>query len=151
MAGGGEGEPDLTAMLDVVMQLLMYFIMCVRFGAEEVPTGTIALPNSQAAKPIVKSEGEMLFVNVMPDGKVVVLNRDPMNMTETELWLGNRAMDAKSKAKDGKIQTSIVLRADKGTSYADVYRVLEKCKKQGFTKFKVRANTGGAAPPGGGH
>jgi len=151
MAGGGGGEPDLTAMLDVVMQLLMYFILCVQFGAEEVPTGTIALPNSQVAKPLVNSEGEMLFVNVLPDGKVIVLGHDPMNMTETELWLGNRAMDAKEKAKDNKIQTAIVLRADRGASYADVYRVLEKCKKHGFTKFKVRATAVGGAPPAGGH
>src|SRR5262245_26580131 len=134
-------------MLDVVMQLLMYFIMCVKFSADEVPTGTIALPVSQQAKPIMRGEEEILFLNLNPRGEVVVFGQnEPMdsNGATFKLWLGNRAMDAKSKSPTGKLdRVYIVLRADRGASYSDVYRVLQEFKKQGFTKFRVRANTAG--------
>jgi biopolymer transport protein ExbD len=144
---GSSEEPDLTAMLDVVMQLLMYFIMCVKFSADEVPTGTIALPVSDQAKPIMRGEDDILFLNLNPKGEIVVFGQaEPMdsNGATFKLWLGNRAMDAKSKSPTGKLdKVYIVLRADRGTSYSDVYRVLQEFKKQGFTKFRVRANTGG--------
>lgn len=146
MSHGSSEEPDLTAMLDVVMQLLMYFIMCVKFSADEVPTGTIALPVSQMANPIMRGAEEILFLNLSPSGQIVVFGRDePMDVSRAdfELWLGNRAMDAKSKSPDGKQdRVYIVLRADRGAAYSDVFRVMEKCKKHGFTKFRVRANTG---------
>jgi len=150
-ATGAEGEPDLTAMLDVVMQLLMYFIMCVRLGAEEVPIGTINLPNSQMARPLIKGEGEMLFINVLANGKLQVLGREPMTLGEMDIWLGNRAMESKGRSKTGKVDTAIALRADRGANYADVYRVMEKCKKHEFTKFKVRATAAGSGFGGGGH
>lgn len=142
MAGGGHGsseEPDLTAMLDVVMQLLMYFILCVHFDKEEV-SEDIMLPNSQQAKAAVKGEGDLLFMNVNKDGKVEVLGeKDPMDVSQTEYWLDKRAMDARDASKSDKINTAIVLRADRGASYGQVFEIMQSCKKKGFTKFKVRA------------
>ena len=44
-------DPDLTPMLDVVMQLLMYFILCVNFVNEEV-SSDISLPDGQTARPL---------------------------------------------------------------------------------------------------
>ena len=79
-AGAGDirAEPDLTPMLDLVMQLLMYFIMCVNFIGEEV-NENVQLPPAQAARPIDKSEGDVLFVNVNKDGKnhtAIILRAD---------------------------------------------------------------------------
>lgn len=149
MSHGSSEEPDLTAMLDVVMQLLMYFIMCVKFSADEVPTGTIVLPYSQQAKPAMRREDEeVLYLTLSAQGLVTVFGQpEPMdaNGAAFKLWLGNRAMDAKAKAAGGKLDRFyIVLRADRGASYSNVYRLLQEFKKQGFTRFRVRANTGGA-------
>ena len=43
---------DLTAMLDVVMQLLLYFIFTARLINEEANAGDVHLPISQAARPV---------------------------------------------------------------------------------------------------
>src|SRR5581483_8904101 len=94
--GGGEGgikaEPDLTPMLDLVMQLLMYFIMCVNFITEEVPQD-IQLPNSQEARPIDKSEGDILFMIVNKEGKVLVIGKETMDLESTTKWLNDRVME----------------------------------------------------------
>ena len=58
--GGGEGhvaEPNLTPLLDVVLQLLMFFMMCVNFVNEQV-NEDIKLPRSQAVKPMDKGEAD---------------------------------------------------------------------------------------------
>ena len=149
MAHGSSEEPDLTAMLDVVMQLLMYFIMCVKFSADEVPTGTITLPISQQAKPIMRGAEDILFLNLNTRGELVIFGQgEPLDPKGAafKLWLGNRAMEAKSKSPNGKLdRVFIVLRADRGARYADVYQVLQEFKQQGFTKFRVRANAGGGS------
>jgi biopolymer transport protein ExbD len=140
-AGGGDGairaEPDLTPMLDLVMQLLMYFIMCVNFIGEEV-NENVQLPPATAAKPIDKSEGDVLFVNVNKEGKVLVLGQDPMDLSETTKWLNDRVMEA-PKDERGNPKTAVVIRADQGTDYASVYGLLDLCKQKKFSKFKVRA------------
>ena len=137
--GGGDdnAEPDLTAMLDVVMQLLMYFIMCANFLGQEV-VSDVKLPGSQAARPLDKTESEILFVNVNQDGKLLVLGHDPMDDKEAIKWLNDRYTDA-AKDEQGKPKTVIVIRADKGASYESVYWLLSKCKEKGFSKYKVRA------------
>src|SRR5947209_19097482 len=62
---GGTMEPNLTPLLDVVLQLLMFFMMCVNFVTEQV-SGDIKLPVSQSARPMDKTETDVLFINVKP-------------------------------------------------------------------------------------
>jgi biopolymer transport protein ExbD len=65
--GGGDSiaSPNLTPLLDVVLQLLMFFMMCVNFVNDQV-NAEIHLPESQSAKPMDKSETEVLFLNLRP-------------------------------------------------------------------------------------
>src|SRR5689334_3835522 len=58
-------EPNLTPLLDVVLQLLMFFMMCVNFVSEQV-NEDIRLPNSQAVKPMDKADTDLLFINLKP-------------------------------------------------------------------------------------
>lgn len=134
-AGDDGSYPDLTAMLDVVMQMLLYFIMCARLINEQT-TADIKLPVSQAAKPMAKGEGEVVFVNVSADGKVIVLGEPPKTITDAKLWLEKRAAEYR---KDGVVRAAVVIRADKDATYEHVYRVMQACKDKGFVRFKLRA------------
>jgi biopolymer transport protein ExbD len=146
---GDAGEyvhPDLTPMLDVVMQLLMYFIMCVNFVGQEV-NENVQLPTAQAARPIDKSEGEVLYMNIDRDGHVLVLGGAPMDMQATTTWLKERATESPKDKANGKPRTAIIIRADGGADYASVYKLMQLCKQKDFTKFKVRANMVGGGQP----
>jgi biopolymer transport protein ExbD len=131
-------EPDLTAMLDLVMQLLMYFIMCANFIDQE-NTAEVLLPVAQMAKPISRDDSDVLFVNVDQDGKVLILGEPPKDLDATRLWLDNRALEAKTKSGDNSIRTAIVVRAHRDASYDSVYRLMQACKDKGFKRFKLRA------------
>ena len=138
-AGGDDSvEPDLTAMLDLVMQLLMYFIMCANFIDQE-NNADVTLPLAQAAKPLNKDEGDVLFINVGKDGKVLILGEEPKDLNATKLWLDNRALDAKQKSGDNTNRTAIVVRADEDVKYEAVYNLMQTCKEKGFKRFKLRA------------
>src|SRR5438270_9862169 len=58
-------EPNLTPLLDMVLQLLMFFMMCVNFVTEQV-SEDVKLPVSQSARPMDKTESDVLFLNLKP-------------------------------------------------------------------------------------
>src|SRR5215468_1650976 len=62
--GGGDDtiEPDMTPLLDLVMQLLMFFIVSVRFVKEQV-NQDVQLPESSSAQVIKKADIDALFLN----------------------------------------------------------------------------------------
>jgi biopolymer transport protein ExbD len=139
MSHGGSDEPDLTAMLDVVMQLLMYFLLSAKLNGEATNVD-IQLPYSQAAKVGIQSGAEdFLFLNINGTGQVLTPGEPPMDIAKADYWLSNRAQEAKAANPGQKITTAIILRADRAANYSDVFQVLQRCKKNGFTRFKVRA------------
>lgn len=137
-------EPDLTAMLDLVMQLLMYFIMCANFIDQE-NTAEVKLPVAQTARPIEKDNSDVLFLNIDADGKVLILGEPPKDLDAARLWLDNRALDAKAKSGEGPIRTAIVVRAHRDASYDSVYQLMQTCKQKGFKRFKLRATIAGGS------
>src|SRR3954468_3925269 len=60
---GSIAEPNLTPLLDVVLQVLMFFMMCVNFVTEQV-NEDIKLPESQSAMPMDKADVDVLFINL---------------------------------------------------------------------------------------
>jgi biopolymer transport protein ExbD len=135
---GSRADPDLTAMLDMVMQLLMYFIMCVNFSAQEY-SEDIHLPQAQSARPMGKGEGDLLRLDLLADGKVRPVGKSEMESSELREWLQKKHLDALSHSKDGKNHTTILLRADREASYEAVYKVMHLCKEEHFNLFKLHA------------
>jgi len=165
---GSVAEPNLTPLLDVVLQLLMFFMMCVNFVTEQVKED-VKLPESQSARPMDKAETDVLFVNLKPfraddfaermspdimtrlqekfhegDPCVSVVGKEPMKLLELKFWLRDRYEEAEKNAKDGKVNTSIIIRADLNTDYGQVFQILHLCKVQGYRNLKLRATTKGA-------
>jgi biopolymer transport protein ExbD len=131
-------EPNLTAMLDMVMQLLMYFIMCVNFAGQEY-SEDVKLPDAQSARPMGKGDGDLLRLDVLANGNVKPVGKAEMEAPELRQWLYNRYLDALSHSKDGKNHTAIILRADKDATYEAVYKVMHLCKEEKFNQFKLHA------------
>jgi biopolymer transport protein ExbD len=144
--GGDRVEPDLTALLDLVFQLLMYFIVTVKFTSEQVPV-EILLPEAQSAKPGSKDGLEPLFLNIdykrdrygNPVGYhqfVTQINADQRNkysIIDLKFELGKVAL---SMPPD---KTAVIIRAHKDVDYAEIYRVLAICKDLGYKHFKLKA------------
>ena len=61
-------EPNLTPMLDMVLQLVMFFMLCANFIAEET-NAMVKLPNASAARILDKNTGQTIFINLTYPGK----------------------------------------------------------------------------------
>jgi biopolymer transport protein ExbD len=158
-------EPNLTPLLDVVLQLLMFFMMCVNFVNEQI-NEEIKLPQSQAVKP-TKADTDLLFVNIKPfalkdfqdrlpsdvlarvrdkfqegDECILVSGREPMRQPELRIWLKQQYEDAKLAAEERgskEVNTAIVIRAHKEADYGQVFEILNMCKTVGYRRLMLRA------------
>ena len=167
-AEGSSAEPNLTPLLDVVLQLLMFFMMCVNFVNEQV-NEDITLPKSQAVKPMDKADTDVLYINLKPfalkdfqdrlpadvlaraeqrfhegDECILIPGKEPMRRADLKVWLKQQHDDAEelAKARGGKeVNTAIVIRAHKEADYAQVFDILQECKNVGYTRLKLRALT----------
>src|ERR1700704_1326195 len=67
--GGGEeaAEPNMTPLLDLVLQILMFFIVTVNFATAE-DAGNVDLPDSQTARPLPSvGAKDPIFLNLIYD------------------------------------------------------------------------------------
>jgi biopolymer transport protein ExbD len=139
-------EPNLTPLLDMVLQLLMFFILCANFATTQA-NENIKLPVMQAAKPADKQSTDLLYLNLRDDGALDVLGQEPMrdprairNFLRT---YRDDTLRAQGGADSSKLKTVVILRADKNAAYKDVYQMLQWCKELGFRKYQLRALTPG--------
>lgn len=146
---GSVAEPNLTPLLDVVLQLLMFFMMCVNFVTEQV-NEDIKLPVAQSARPMEKSEVDVLFLNMDPQGRLVVPGREQPLSTQGEInfFLRQQFADARRMAetkgdKSGTVKTTVIIRAHRDVNYAHVYQLLRTCKDMGYRRLQLRALTKG--------
>jgi len=141
-SGGVKAEPNLTPMLDVVMNLLVFFILGFRLFTEQVDQ-RLELPSSQSARPLDQSEGEALFLNLTYENKVKVVegtNLEEQSLGQVKRWLQDKYDAAKRLSKDGEVNIVIIVRADKRADYANVFKLMRVCKEVGFRKLRVRAD-----------
>jgi biopolymer transport protein ExbD len=160
--GGGSDasacDPNLTPLLDLVLQLLMFFIMCTNFSSAQV-SGDIQLPYSDSAKPIEKADVSAVYLNIKSlrtkdfrerlspeqierfqnqDAVVLVPGLDPMSMLETKLWLRKQYEDAE-KVTGGDVKTVINFRPDADIELNQLFQLMTYCKVAGYKKLKLRA------------
>ncbi len=154
--GGGDSaplEPNMTPLLDLVLQILMFFIVTVNFATAE-NTGNVPLPDSQTARPLPKSAlKEPIFLNLLvnKDADTGVRRHEvllplqldasgkplpPMNQAEARRYM-KRLFDDLSRV--GEVKNPVVIRAHKEADYNEVFQVLQSCSDAGFRNLKVRA------------
>ena len=73
------------------------------------------------------------------DPVVQVVGKDPMKIRELQFWLKGQYEDAEKLASDGKVRTAIIIRADQGASYGDIFELMHLCRAAGYQKVQLRA------------
>ena len=72
MSGSSEGESDLTPMLDMVFQLITFFMLVTSFKAASLDL-SLKLPVVGSARPVeTGGEESLLILNVNKEGQLVV-------------------------------------------------------------------------------
>jgi len=135
-----KAEPNLVPLLDLVLQMLMFFIITVNFVSGQV-NESIKLPVAQMAQPMKKDITDVLYLNINAKGQLEVVGKEqPLNdFGQIKNFLRTEYRNREVVAGPGKVNTSIIIRADLNTEYKLVYQILRQCKEQGFRKMQLRA------------
>ena len=118
---------DLTPMIDMVFNLLIFFMVVSRFAQEDRELDVI-LPSASEARPLTARPKEV-FVNIDQQGRYFVegnILEDP----EVEAYLLRAA-------RDNPLGQSVVIRADKRVQFDSVVVVMNLCNKAGIRDYTV--------------
>lgn len=150
-AASEEADVNLTPLLDLILQLIMFFMITVNFVRVDQFDGTILLPLASHAVPLDKTAEEWVFLNLDHDGKLAGtirnLNLDTPEKLKVHLMREKESLErsAKARGKAGEVKIVVILRADKNCKYADVWSVLHSCQRAGFKHWQMRVMTQASA------
>jgi biopolymer transport protein ExbD len=152
--GGGDGETvevNLIPMIDIVIQLITFFLMLVNFDNSNKDE-RVRLPVADLAKPSDSDIDEPLVLNIDNAGRVNILGemidgaspifRQHMGR-EAQAALANMSAHGQiveRVAGRPKLWTTVLIRADKDVEYGKVQGMIKTCQEFGFYKFALRAN-----------
>lgn len=125
--GRAQGMLDMTPMLDMVFNLLIFFMVVTRFAKEErdmkmlLPSGTEAMPLTEKPKEI--------FVNIDSRGGYFFRGRQ---LTQEEL--GQVLRDA---AVNNPASQSVIIRADKRVQWDFVATAMRLCNEAGIRDYSA--------------
>jgi biopolymer transport protein ExbD len=132
----------LTPLLDVVLQLITFFMMLIHFGTQiEGSTRAVRLPVAPAALPGTDMGLDRLAVAIDRRGRLLVEGAARDEAAADAWWTEQAAKRREGLALVGRtaveLPTVVVLRADKDVEYGTVRRVLEKAQRLGFAHFTL--------------
>jgi biopolymer transport protein ExbD len=138
-------NPNLTALLDVVLQLITFFMMLVHFGTRlEGSTKAVRLPLAPAALPGTDLTFDRMYVAMNAQGQLLVKGRVLDDRGAAEFWSGEaKARRAgletisEGATANSELPTVVILRADRAASYGAVRRALAEAQDKGFAHFSL--------------
>jgi biopolymer transport protein ExbD len=146
-----KAEPNLTPLLDVVFQLITFFMLVMNFSNENYDI-RIRLPVAGSARPVddeKRVSEDRLVLNIDRDGHLVFGGQvQPLHKAiqtikhEADLIKLNLRAGGQKPDSGGGIPTTIVFRADKEATFSSVMSLIKACQTNGFRKFALKAMSG---------
>jgi biopolymer transport protein ExbD len=119
-------ELELTPLIDVVFQLLVFFLLTTTFTLPAVPLELPAVENTQERR-----EESMLVLSIMADGSLFV----------GETALPEDKLDLVVQQRIAlRPEQPVLVRGDIESRYGLFMRVLDACRKAGADKVLLETN-----------
>ena len=142
-------EMDMTPMIDVVFQLIIFFMLITDMSQKELEE--LYLPKAEVAVADKPDPNEQRpIVNILTDGQIVVKREvlfDPKNDDKYKKLAEFLARAAKAMPKGPIFEDQpngpqapkwpLLIRADQATPMKYVQKVMEVCGRQGIQIWKV--------------
>lgn len=156
--GTGEVKPDLTPMMDVVFQLITFFVMLMTLAKDEAAQ-RVRLPIARTAAILTDDQvPNSLNINVAypeVNGKrsPVLLGwgveldlSTPKGIDDFNKLICNQAaLDRQRETQGGTydkakgLQTTLIVRVDRDVDYAVFRQIVDLCRAAGFRIFQLKA------------
>ena len=118
---------DLTPMMDMVFNLLIFFMVVSQFASEERDL-RVQLPDGSEAMPLTAKPREV-FINIDKDGRYFVRSKE---MTEGEL-----GQLLKQAAANNPTSQSVIIRGDKRAPWDFVATAMRLCNQAGIRDYSA--------------
>jgi biopolymer transport protein ExbD len=143
-----KAEPNLTPLLDVVFQLITFFMLVINFSNENYDN-RVNLPVAGSARPVEEGDKGMedrLVLNITKRGHLLIRGEDlPEHKAKQEIRHQADLVKLNLRAAGVKVTpttdlpTTIILRADRDTEFASLYGLITACQANGFRRFALKA------------
>ncbi len=136
-------EPNLTPILDMVFQLITFFMLVINFKGASMDL-TLQLPVLGSARPLeYTGTFEPIVLNIDPRGGVKAFGQpvDVNVFVPHEAKMLKLQLKALNKElKEGEeLPVPVIIRADKVTDFATVLGVIRLCQAQGYRNIALSA------------
>ncbi|MCB9688525.1 MAG: biopolymer transporter ExbD [Alphaproteobacteria bacterium] len=127
-----EASVDLTPMLDVTFNLVLFFAVTTNFvQTEQAPGIEVDLPRA-SSETVLSDDGDM-DVWVAADG-AVYLDDQPVTLAQLD-----EAFRARAAAKPS---TLVVIKADEGVAHGRVVAVMDYARNRGLSRLAIATRVG---------
>ncbi len=123
---------SLTPLIDVVFLLLIFFLVTSEFEEEERRLD-IVLPSATSATPMISKPREIV-VDIDSSGSMY-LSGQPTSLMELQRLL-------RIAVASNPTNQTVVIRADRSTSFQPVVSVMDLCNKSGVSDYSVTTQEG---------
>jgi biopolymer transport protein ExbD len=124
--GGEPGELNMTAMIDVVFQLLIFFIVTTK-PVDVITNLDVFRPVADPRQEQNKPPPKMIRINIFPDG--FLINDRRVSMAEMDVLVNKLAAIS--------TEQTILVMCSSLSRHADLVRVLDLCTKYGLKDLSV--------------
>jgi len=139
-------EPNLTPILDMVFQLITFFMLVINFKSASLDL-SLKLPVLGSARPVDSGgEEDLLVLNIDSEGRLKV---GGVAQEDIEGYIGQEAGVSRAYARihgkkpvaedEKELSTIVVVRADRATPFQLLNRVIATCQNNGFRRFSLKA------------
>lgn len=143
LAHGSNAEPDLTPMLDMVFQLVTFFMLVINFKAAAMDLN-LKLPVVGSAVPVSAPGEDLMILNIDASGHLNVYG-DRKNDVDAYIHGEALASLAKAQRKNPNLKPGddlpaiVVVRADQATPFKLLNRVIKSAQEAGYRNFAMKA------------
>jgi|LakMenEpi03Aug12_release.lakeMendotaPanAssembly.Ray.scaffolds.fasta_scaffold00132_25 biopolymer transport protein ExbD len=130
-----KAEADLTPMIDMVFQLLAFFMVLINFSQSD-QNDRIKLPDSQLAKPVEEKLDFPIVLNLTLEG-TVILGGDEIAIEGLRPFL-NREIEVLKLQKKTAADANIIIRGHQDVAGGRVQDLIERCQSLGLERFALR-------------
>jgi biopolymer transport protein ExbD len=144
MQSDSVAEPNLVPILDMVFQLITFFMLVVNMKNASIDQ-SLRLPVVGSARTVdTKGQEDLLILNVNQDGELVVYNHKRLDWeryldVEAKASLQRAIREDRNFKPGSELPTTVVIRGAQKLPYGKLHPYIEACQKRKFLKFQFRA------------
>ncbi len=136
-------EPNLTPILDMVFQLITFFMLVVNFKTATMDL-SLRLPAIGSARPVEVKGQDLIVLNMDRNGALRVFGAEVTDVPEyvereaQASLLAARKYNPNLKTGDD-LPAMVVIRADRKTPFRFLNTLIVSCQKNGYRNFSLKA------------